>query len=55
MPGPLHGQSSRQENPAPGWICGVLAGVGLTVEARDAEHAEEIRKALEAAGFKLKG
>jgi threonine dehydratase len=32
-----------------------LAGLGLTVEARDAEHAEEIRKVLEKAGFKLKG
>jgi len=32
-----------------------LADLGMTVEARDAEHAAEIRKTLEAAGFKLKG
>jgi threonine dehydratase len=31
-----------------------LADLGMTVEARDTEHAAEIRKALEAAGFKLK-
>jgi threonine dehydratase len=31
-----------------------LADLGMTVEARDAEHAEEIKKALQAAGFKLK-
>jgi threonine dehydratase len=31
-----------------------LADLGMTVEARDAEHAVEIRKTLEAAGFKLK-
>jgi threonine dehydratase len=31
-----------------------LADLGMTVEARDAEHAAEIRKALETAGFKLK-
>jgi threonine dehydratase len=31
-----------------------LADLGMTVEARDAEHAAEIRKTLEAAGFKLK-
>jgi threonine dehydratase len=30
-----------------------LAHLGMTVEARDAEHAEEIRKALRGAGFKL--
>jgi len=32
-----------------------LADLGMTVEARDAEHAGEIRERLEAAGFKLKG
>jgi len=32
-----------------------LADLGLTVEARDADHASDIRKALEKAGFKLKG
>jgi threonine dehydratase len=32
-----------------------LADLGMTVEARDAEHATEIRNRLEAAGFKLKG
>jgi threonine dehydratase len=32
-----------------------LADLGMTVEARDAEHAAEIRKTLEGAGFKLKG
>jgi threonine dehydratase len=31
-----------------------LAHLGMTVEARDAEHAEEIRSKLEAAGFQLK-
>ena len=31
-----------------------LAHLGMTVEARDAEHAAEIRNRLEAAGFKLK-
>ena len=31
-----------------------LADLGMTVEARDAEHATEIRKVLQAAGFKLK-
>jgi threonine dehydratase len=31
-----------------------LADLGMTVEARDADHAAEIRKALEDAGFKLK-
>jgi threonine dehydratase len=31
-----------------------LADLGMTVEARDAEHADEIKKALQAAGFKLK-
>ena len=31
-----------------------LADLGMTVEARDAEHAAEIRKTLQAAGFKLK-
>ena len=31
-----------------------LADLGMTVEARDAEHAVEIRKTLQAAGFKLK-
>ena len=31
-----------------------LADLGMTVEARDAEHAAEIRKTLETAGFKLK-
>ncbi len=31
-----------------------LADLGMTVEARDAEHAAEIRKTLEKAGFKLK-
>jgi threonine dehydratase len=31
-----------------------LADLGMTVEARDAEHAAEIRKTLEAAGFILK-
>ena len=31
-----------------------LADLGMTVEARDAEHAAEIRKVLQAAGFKLK-
>ncbi len=31
-----------------------LADLGMTVEARDAEHAAEIRKTLERAGFKLK-
>jgi len=31
-----------------------LADMGMTVEARDAEHAAEIRKVLQAAGFKLK-
>ena len=31
-----------------------LADLGMTVEARDAEHAAEIRKTLKAAGFKLK-
>ncbi len=31
-----------------------LADLGMTVEARDAGHAADIRKALEAAGFKLK-
>ena len=30
-----------------------LAHLGMTVEARDAEHAAEIRKTLETAGFKL--
>ncbi len=32
-----------------------LAYLGMTVEARDAEHAAEIRAKLEGAGFKLKG
>jgi threonine dehydratase len=32
-----------------------LADLGMTVEARDAEHAAEIRARLESAGFKLKG
>lgn len=32
-----------------------LADLGMTVEARDAEHAAEIRDKLEEAGFKLKG
>ncbi len=32
-----------------------LAHLGMTVEARDAEHAAEIRKTLEIAGFKLEG
>ncbi len=32
-----------------------LADLGMTVEARDAEHAEEIKAALTNAGFKLKG
>jgi threonine dehydratase len=32
-----------------------LAHLGMTVEARDAEHAAEIRKTLETAGFKLEG
>jgi threonine dehydratase len=32
-----------------------LADLGMTVEARDADHAEEIKAKLEAAGFKLKG
>jgi threonine dehydratase len=32
-----------------------LAHLGMTVEARDAEHAEEIRKTLRNAGFKLEG
>jgi threonine dehydratase len=32
-----------------------LADLGLTVEARDAAHADEIRAKLQAAGFKLKG
>jgi threonine dehydratase len=31
-----------------------LADLGMTIEARDAEHAGEIRRSLEAAGFKLK-
>ncbi|MDE1938727.1 MAG: threonine ammonia-lyase [Alphaproteobacteria bacterium] len=31
-----------------------LADLGMTVEARDAEHAAEIRRTLQAAGFKLK-
>ena len=31
-----------------------LADLGMTVEARDAEHAAEIRKVLQEAGFKLK-
>ncbi len=31
-----------------------LADLGMTVEARDAEHAKEIRARLEGAGFKLK-
>ena len=31
-----------------------LADLGMTVEARDAEHAAEIRQTLERAGFKLK-
>jgi threonine dehydratase len=31
-----------------------LADLGMTVEARDAEHAAEIRKVLKKAGFKLK-
>ncbi|HEY0283157.1 MAG TPA: threonine ammonia-lyase [Rhizomicrobium sp.] len=31
-----------------------LADLGMTVEARDADHAEEIKAKLEAAGFKLK-
>jgi hypothetical protein len=31
-----------------------LADLGMTVEARDAEHVIEIRKTLEAAGFRLK-
>jgi threonine dehydratase len=31
-----------------------LADLGMTVEARDAAHAADIRKALESAGFKLK-
>jgi hypothetical protein len=31
-----------------------LADLGMTVEARDAEHPADIRKTLEAAGFKLK-
>lgn len=31
-----------------------LAHLGMTVETRDAEHAAEIKKRLEAAGFKLK-
>ena len=31
-----------------------LADLGMTVEARDAAHAADIRKALENAGFKLK-
>ena len=30
-----------------------LAQLGMTVEARDAEHAEEIKQAIQAAGFKL--
>jgi threonine dehydratase len=32
-----------------------LAHLGMTVEARDAEHAEAIKAKLESAGFKLKG
>ena len=32
-----------------------LAHLGMTVEARDADHAGEIRKVLKKAGFKLKG
>lgn len=32
-----------------------LAHLGMTVEARDAEHAAEIRAKLESAGFKLEG
>ncbi|MGA7673925.1 MAG: threonine ammonia-lyase [Rhizomicrobium sp.] len=32
-----------------------LAHLGMTVEARDADHASEIRKTLKKAGFKLKG
>jgi len=32
-----------------------LAHLGMTVEARDGEHAAEIRKTLEDAGFKLEG
>ena len=32
-----------------------LADLSMTVEARDAEHAEAIRAKLESAGFKLKG
>jgi threonine dehydratase len=31
-----------------------LADLGMTVEARDAEHAADIRKTLEKAGFSLK-
>ena len=30
-----------------------LAQLGMTVEARDAEHAEEIKAAIQAAGFKI--
>jgi len=32
-----------------------LANLGMTVQARDAAHAAEIRAKLEAAGFKLEG
>jgi threonine dehydratase len=31
------------------------ADLGLTIEARDAAHADEIRKAVSAAGFRLRG
>ena len=31
-----------------------LADLGMTIEARDAEHADEIKRALTGAGFKLK-
>jgi threonine dehydratase len=31
-----------------------LAGLGMTIEARDGDHAGEIRRKLEAAGFRLK-
>jgi hypothetical protein len=30
------------------------ADLGLVIEARDSAHAEEIRKALEVAGFRLR-
>ena len=32
-----------------------LSDLGMTVEARDAEHAAAIHAKLESAGFKLKG